>query len=248
MNTNSKNYINLPFVVLAALVVAVFGIQQSFANVGSNGIIELGEETKKADCLAEAVYWPNFDFNDVKASIVEPNITKKNEFIKLVNQIVEPNNLTEELTGKIRFLKGWRGESNENFVVQYEMGPYLIRIKNQATTVVATRKWTSYWLTMVIQLKDKTLCVNKSDLDAIFNFTDRFLSKKVNSKAQNYSGMKNVDGTDMVRPIFTQLDNGCYIVYPVQSSHPDIDGVIIWTDGHTVIINLQERRKVIIQE
>jgi hypothetical protein len=233
---------------LVVAIAAIFCTQQSFADPNSGSLIELGQETKKVACLAESVYWPDFDLKGATSYIVEPNSTKKAEFAKFVSQIVDTNYLPQYLAEKLRFLEGWRGEANKTFVLQFEKQSYAIRIKNQTTTVVASRKWTSYWLTMVIQLKDKSICVNKSDLNAILNFTDQFLSEKVNSKAQNYSGIKNVDGTNMTKPIFTQLDEGYYIVYPVQASHPDIDGVIIWTDGHTVIINLQERRKEIIKQ
>jgi hypothetical protein len=247
MKTVNQNHITMSFMILVFAIATTYGSQQSFADPNSGRLIELGPETKKAACLAESVYWPDLDFNDVKANIVEPNAARKSEFVKVIRQIVNSNYLPTGLAMKTRFLKGWRGAGNENFVAQYEKQPYLIRIKNQTTTVVASRKWTSYWLAMVIQLKDKGICVNKSDLNAVLNFTDQFLSEKVNSKAQNYSGIQNVDGTNMVKPIFTQLDDGYYIVYPVQAFDPDIDSVIIWTDGHTVIINLQERRKEIIK-
>lgn len=242
MCTISKNHIFLSFVGLVW-----FGIQQGFADPNDNIIVQLGEEAVKANCLAESVYWPELDYKNVASKILEPNSSRKYEFATLIKRAVDPNYLPEQLDSEIHFLKGWRGETNENFVLQYEKDPYLIRIKNQTTSIVANRKWISHWIAIVIQRKDKSNFVNKSDPNSIFNFIDQLLSEKVNSKAQNYSGMKNVDGTNIIKPIFMQLNEGYYLVYPVQASHPDIDSVIVWTDGHTFIINLQERQKMVIQ-
>jgi hypothetical protein len=225
---------------LAVAVATAFCTQQSFADPNDVCLVEQGEEMKKVAFLAESVYWPAFNYNDVIGYISEPNSTIQNNFIELVNQAIDPNYLPENLVEKTRFLKGWRGEANKNFVVQYEKQPYLIRIRNQTTTVIASRKWISHWITIAIQLKDETACVNKSNLKAIFNFTDQFLSTKVNSKAQDYSHVKNMD-----RPILKQIDEGYFFSYLVQASKPDIDFVNIWTDGRTVIINLKERRKEI---
>ena len=210
-------------------------------------LISLGNKAKKVVYLVEAVYWPDFDFKNVQEYIVKPDLEKKAKFTKLVTQIIDPNYLPEKLPEKIRFLKGWRGEARESFLLQYEKGRYIIRVKNQVTyvQVTKTRRDSSYWITIVIQAKDKSVCVNKSDLNAIFNFTDQFLCEKINSSAQNYSGVKNMDGTNMDKPRFAQIDDGYILAYPVGSSKPDIDGVCIWTDGHTVLINLKERRKVV---
>ena len=241
MKTATQNHITISFITLVVAIATAFYTQQSFADPNDGCIVELGEEAKKVVYLTESVYWPAFNYNDIIGHISEPNSTMQNDFIKIVNQVIDPNYLPEKPSGKIRFLKGWRGETNENFVMQYEKQPYLIRIKNQTVTVVASRKWTSHWITIAIQRKDKTTCVNKSNLNAIFDFTDQFLGKKINSKAQDYSNVTNMD-----RPIFKQIDEDYFLSYFVQTSKPDIDSVSIWTDGHTVIINLQERRKEIL--
>ncbi|GEM_PF-3689909 len=240
MKPNYEKRIN----VLILIFIITIYTQQSFAD--PNCLAKLGQESQKIVYLTESVYWPDFDFKNVKQYIAEPNSKRKSDFVRMVSQIIEPNYLPQELDKKTIFLKGWRGDANESFILQYEKSPYLIRIKNQTTTVIASRKWTSYWITIVIQLKDKTSCVNKTDPNAIFKFTDRFLSKKVNSKAQDYSSIKNMDGSKMIKPRFQKIDENYILAYPISASHPDIDYVSIWTDGHTVIINLQERRKEII--
>ena len=192
--------------------------------------------------MAEAVYWPNWDFNDVRSYIARPDPSKVDEFTRLVKQVIEPNYLPDKLPEKIHFLKGWRGEARESFVMQYKKSPYLIRVKNQVMKkAVADRLWTSHWVVMAIQSENKSVCVNKADLTAIFNFTDQFLPKKLSSSAQNYAGITNMD-----KPAFIQMDTGYFLAYPVGASRPDIDGVCIWTDGRTVLINLQERRKILI--
>jgi hypothetical protein len=239
MKTTNQNHITISFMALVVAIATAFCTQQSFAEPNDGCLVEKGEDMKKVAFLAESVYWPAFNYSDVIGYISEPNSTMQNDFIRLVNQVIDANCLPEKLVEKTRFLKGWRGEANENFVVQYEKQPYLIRIKDQTVTVVASRKWTSHWITIAIQRKDKTTCVNKSNLNAIFNFTDQLLGTKVNSKAQDYSDVKNMD-----RPIFKQMDEGYFLSYPVQASKPDIDAVSIWTDGRTVIINLEQRQKV----
>ncbi|HUW20715.1 MAG TPA: hypothetical protein VMW16_15565 [Sedimentisphaerales bacterium] len=243
MKTVTQNCISVSFMPLVAAIAVAFSSQQTFADPNDACLVELGQEAKKVVYLAESVYWPAFDYNDVTAHISQPNSTRQDDFIKLVDQVIDVNYLPENLVEETRFLKGWRGEANQNFVVQYEKQPYLIRIRNQTVTVVASRKWTSHWITIAIQRKDKTTCVNKTNLNAVFDFTDQFLGKKINSKAQNYSNVTNMD-----RPIFKQIDENYFLSYAVQASKPDIDYVSIWTDGHTVMINLNERRKEVIKE
>ncbi len=247
MKTTNPQYIVIFFVMLSILHTPVVAIsaKQNPDDPNNGRIVELGQEAKNIVYLAESIYWPEFDFKNVRSNISEPNSVDKARFTTIVNQIIDSNYLPEKLSENIHFLKGWRGKDSENFVIQYDKGPYLIRVKNQTTEVVASRVWTSHWITIMIQLKDKTSLVNKSNLNDIFNFTDKFLSKKVNSKVQNYSGVKNIDGTNMVKPRFSQVDNGYTLSYHVGASRPDIDGVNIWTDGNIVIINLQERRKVV---
>lgn len=202
-------------------------------------LISLGSKTKKVVHFAEAVYWPDFDFKDVQKYIVKPTSEQKQKVTRLVSQIIDPNYLPDKLPEKIRFLRGWRGKDRESFVLQYEKGPYIIRGKNQVThiQVTKTRRDSSHWITMVIQAKDKSVSVNKSDVNAIFNFTDQFLCQKISRSAQDYSGIKNMD-----KPAFAQMDEGYYVAYPVGASGLNITGVVIWTDGRTVIINMQERR------
>ena len=55
-----------------------------------------------------------------------------------------------------------------------------------------------------------------------------------------------MDGTNMNKPHFQKVDGDYFLAYPVQASKPDINAVCIWTDGRTVIINLKERRKVLL--
>jgi hypothetical protein len=237
------------FTFLVVLAIMGVGMELQSAEPNDGCLIELGQEAKKIVYLTESVYWPAFDYGDVTGYVSEPNTTRRDNFIKLMNQIADPNYLPEKPVEKTCFLQGWRGEAKENFVMQYEKGPYVIRVKNQTTEIVAGRIWKSYWITMVIQRKDHGLCVNKSDLNAIFDFADQFLGKKINSESQNYSDIKNMDGTKMDKPRFQKMDDGYILAYPVGASKLDICGVNIWTDGNTVIINLQEtQRKVILSE
>lgn len=205
-------------------------------------LISLGSQMKKVVHLVEAAYWPDVNLRDVKTYVTAANPEKKAKFAKLLSCTIHPTYLPEELAEEIRFLRGWRGEGRETFLLQYDKGPYLIRVKNQVThiQVTKTRRDSSHWITLFIQAKDKRVCVDKGDLNAIFGFVDRFLSDKIDSSAQNYSGIKNMDS-----PRFNQMDTGYMLAYPVRASKPDIDGVIIWTDGRKVLINLQEGRKVL---
>lgn len=210
------------------------------SNEPNNPLIRFGSQMKKIDYLVEAAYWPNWDFKNVKGYIAKPNPEKKDKFTKLVTRIIRPNYLPEKLPEKIHFLKGWRGKERESFVLQYEKGPYVIRVKNQVThvQVTKTRRDSSHRIIIAIQAKDKSVCVDKSSQNSIFKFADQFLCEKINSKAQNYSWIINMD-----KPAFKQMDGGYFLAYPVGASRPDIDVVCIWTDGHTVLINLKERRK-----
>ncbi len=235
--------LSLVISIILCLYMPVFSAGEDPNDPNYGCLVQLGPETLKVAYLAESLYWPDFDFKNVISNISEPNPIEKAEFTKLITQIMDPNYLPAKLPEKVRFLKRWRGEDRGNFVMQYEKGPYLIRVKNQKLKVVTNRVWTSYWITIAIQLKEKATCVNKSDLNTIFNLTDRFIVKKLNSKAQDYSGIKNIDGTNMNKPIFKKMDKAYFVTYPVQSSKPDVDAISIWTDGVTVIINLQERRK-----
>ncbi|MGD0785002.1 MAG: hypothetical protein ABR969_04240 [Sedimentisphaerales bacterium] len=244
MKTNYQKHIKI-LLIIGAVVIARFLNQECLADPNTNCLVKLGSESQKIGYLVESLYWPDFDFKNAKQYISEPNSKRKTEFVRFISQMVEPNYLPQDVNEKVIFLKGWRGEESENFILQYEKPPYLIRIKNQTTTVIASRKWTSYWFTIAIQLKNKNQCVDKTDSNAIFKFTDQFLGKKINSKAQDYSSIKNMDGTKMNKPHFQKMDNGYMLAYHVGASHPDIDGVIVWTDGHIVIINLKERRKEI---
>lgn len=239
MKPDYKNCIN----VLVWIFITIICSRQCFADPNTNCLVKLEQESQKIVYLTESVYWPDFDFKNVKQYIAEPNSKKKADFVRMVSQIIEPNYLPQELDKKIICLKGWRGDANENFMLQYEKSPYLIRIKNQTTTVIASRKWISYWFTVVIEIESKSECVNKTDPNSIFKFTDQFLRRKVNSKAQDYSSIKNMDGTQMKSARFQKLGANNLLAYPVSASHPDIDFVSIWTDGNTVIINLKERRK-----
>jgi hypothetical protein len=180
----------------------------------------------------------------VQAYIAEPEPERKARFVKLTSQIMDVNYLPEDLGQEVHFLKGWRGKGEENFVMQYEKEGYLMRIKSQVTHVQAapTRRDTSHWMTVAIQGKDKRTVVDKESAAAILGFCDGFLSPKVGSGAQDYSGVKNMD-----RPAFHKKDEGYLVAYPVAASKPNIYGVCIWSDGRTVIINLKEEsRKVII--
>jgi len=213
-------------------------------NDPNNGaLISLDEETKKVVHFAETVYWPDFDFKNVQNYIIKPDPKRKTEVSNLIKQIIAPNYLVEDLPEKIRFLKAWRGKDRESFVLQYENGPYIIRVKNQEThiQVTKTRRDTTYWIAILIQAKDKSVFVDKRSQSAIFSFTDKFLDDKINSKAQDYSNLTNMD-----KPAFMKLGRGVFLIYPVDVSRPRVDAVIIWTDGRTLIINLQERRKVIL--
>ena len=198
----------------------------------------------KTSAFGEMPYWPRLDRKEVQSFITKSAPKDKKCFVRFVNQIINPNYLPKNLSNKIYYLKGWRGKDHKNFIMQYEKGPYVIRFKNQMTKVVADRVWKSYWFVMIIQRKDHGVCVDKKDINGIFAFTDQFLGKKINSKAQNYSGVQNMDGTKMRNPRFQKIDDGYHLIYPVGASRPDIDAVSIWTDGRTVIINMQERRKM----
>jgi hypothetical protein len=248
METTKQNSIIASFTILGIILAGAFCTQQSVADPNGVSITKLGEGAKKIGYLVESMYWPALNYSDVNGFVSEPNSKKQGSFVKVIREVVDSNYLPEKLGEKTRFLKGWRDKGNENFVVQYEKNSYLIRIKNKKTTVVASRKWTSHWITIAIQLKDKATCVNKSNLNSILNYADAFLNKKVNSKSQNYSGVKNVEGAAMERPVFQKIDENYIVGYPVQSSKPDIDYVSIWTDGHIVVINLQERQKVVLDK
>jgi hypothetical protein len=205
----------------------------------SGALISLPAQAKKINHFAEAVYWPEFDLKNVQKYIIKPDAKRESEVTELIKQVIDPNYLPDKLPEKIHFLKGWREEGHETFVLQYEKNRYVIRVKNQVThiQVTKTRRDSSCWITIVIQAKDKSVCVNKSSQNAIFNFTDQFLGNKIKSSAQNYSGITNLDG-----PAFMQMGSGYAVSYPVMASEPNIHGVCIWTDGRTVIIALQELR------
>jgi hypothetical protein len=245
MKAISLKYITILFVIsivlcTGALAFWVFHVRPGACATNGGALVNLGSESKKVVHLAEAVFWPVLDFKNVQKFLVEPDPDEKVKVVKLVSQIIEPNYLPENLPEKVRFLKDWREEGRESFVLQYQKAGYVIRVKNQVTNIEAGRVWTSHWITVVIQAKDQSVCLNKSDPNTIFNFTDQFLCDKINSKAQNYSGIINMD-----KPAFKQMDAGYFLAYSVGASRPDIDGVCIWTDGRTVLINLKERRKIL---
>jgi hypothetical protein len=213
----------------------VWGADPNANDTNDVVVVQLGSEAKNINYLAEAVYWPTIDYKNVARHLSEPNAQAKGRFVKLLTAVMEPNHLPPDLPSKLRFAKGWRGKGRENFVVQYLGQEYLIRVKSQVTTINRDK---SFWTTLLIQRKDMEICVAKDQQQEIFRFCDQFLSKHVNSEAQNYAGIKNMPG-----PVFRKLDTGYFLAYAVQASKPNIDVVCIWTDGKTVIINLKERRK-----
>ena len=198
-------------------------------------IVELGSEMKKVPYLVEAAYWPDLDFKNTKDFIAKGTPKEKNTFVTLAISIIDPNYLPEKLPEKTRFLSGWRGKSNRSFIAQYEKREYTIHIKDHVSKV---KNDITRWISIVVQAKDKSRIIKDNDAKAILAFSDRFLVDKVGSEAQDYSHVK-----EMEEPFFKKMDTGYFLAYPVAASKPDIDGVCIWSDGFTVIINLQERQK-----
>lgn len=244
MKTGSPKHIIPVVIILLVLYTSqvAFCAHSEPNDPNTRPLISLGTQMKKVVYWVEAAYWPDVNLTDVKTYVTAPNPERKAKFAKLLSRTIHPNYLPEKLAEKIRFLKGWRGEGRETFLLQYDKGLYLIRVKNQVTHIQVTkaRRDSSHWITLFMQAKDKRVCVDKGDLNAIFGFVDQFLSDKINSSAQNYSWIKNMDS-----PRFKEMDTGYMVAYPVGASKPNIDGVIIWTDGHKVLINLKERRKVV---
>jgi hypothetical protein len=241
----------------AVLIACLVGVLSATSTVGYSAaaevqapndkdgasIVSLGAEMRKHPHIVEAVCWPAFDFHDVKAYVAEPNKTMRAEFVTTVRQVLDANSLPDNFTDRVVFLKGWRGAGSENCVIQYEKGPYLIRVRNQKTVVHAGRDWESYWITIAIERKDGESCLSISDPNNVMAFSDRFLCRKVSSKSANFKGIQGMD-----KPVFERMDGGYLVAYPVQASGPDVDGVIIWSNGRVTVLNLQERRKEVIRD
>lgn len=205
-------------------------------------LVSAGSRMREIDHVLEAACWPSVDFNNVRANIVEPDAKKQVRFNEMLHWAIRKEMLPADVNEATRFLKDWRGDGRENFVVQYYKGPYTVRIRNQVIKRrTKTRVWTSYWVLMAIQRKDKRACVDKDPAEAIFEFVDKFLADKISSKAQNYDRISNMD-----HYVQESMDPGEFVAYPVAASRPNIDGVCIWTDGKTVLVSMKERRKMIL--
>jgi hypothetical protein len=215
-------------------------IAEDSAAADRDSIVPLDDEMRERPHLVESVVWPAFDFSDVRGCVAEPNKPMQDAFVTMVRQVIDANNLPDDLGGKVVFLKGWRGQGSENCIIQYDKGPYRIRVRNQKTVVHASRDWESFWLTVAIDRKDGLTCIAVAEPNAIMAFADRFLTRQVSTKAQDYS---NVIGQN--KPVAYRVNAGWDVNYMVGASEPRIDGVSLWSNGQVVTINLKERRKIL---
>ena len=194
---------------------------------------------REIDHVLEAACWPSVDFNNVKANIVAPDSKRQATFNEMLRGAIRKEVLPGDVNEVTKCLKNWRGSGEENFILQYDKAPYTIRIRNQVIKRrTKTRVWTSHWVLIAVQRRNKQACVDKNQVEAIFKLVDQFLGDKICSKAQNYDGVSNMD-----QYVHESMDSGTFIAYFVGASRPDIDGVCIWTDGRTVLVALKERRK-----
>ena len=202
-------------------------------------VMILAEEAREIVYLAEAVHWPTPA--SLERYAAQPQAEEKGNFAKAMRKIIDPNMLPENLGEKLLYLNGWRASNRRTYILDYNKGPYRLRLKNQEEHIQAgERRYTSYWITLIIQKADKSRCIENINLAEVLRFTDRFLSRQLSSAAQDYSHV-----TNMREPVFQQCGSGYLASYPVNASEPPMDGVCIYTDGRTVIVNLQERRKVV---
>jgi hypothetical protein len=228
-----------------AAFLSLFTLATTYA--GQNGgpdpneppVMTLAEETRKVAYLDEAVRWPAPA--SVKRYTAQPPAEEKSAFVKAIRKIIDPNMLPERLDERLLHLNAWRAKGRRTYLLDYSKGPYRIRLKNQQVHVQAGEKdYASHWITVIIQRTDKDKCLQNVNLAEVLRFTDRFLSKPLSSAAQDYSHM-----TNRTEPVFQQQGSGYLVAYPLNAANPPMDGVCIYTDGRTVVINLQERRKVI---
>jgi hypothetical protein len=202
-------------------------------------VMILADEARKIVHLAEAVRWPTPA--SLEQYMTKAKAKEKDSFMKAVGKTIDPNLLPENLCEKLVHLNGWPAANRRTYILDYNKAPYRIRLKNQETHVQAEeRRFTSYWITLIIQMTDKSRCVENVNLTELLRFTDRFLSRQLSSTAQDYTNV-----TDLHEPVFEALGSGHLAAYPLNASEPPMDGVAIYTDGRTVVINLQERRKVV---
>jgi hypothetical protein len=228
-----------------AAFLSLFTLATTYA--GQNGgqdpneppVMTLAEETRKVAYLGEAVRWPAPA--GVKRYAAQPPAEEKSAFVKAIRKIIDPNMLPERLDERLLYLNAWRAEGRRTYLLDYNQGPYRIRLKNQQVHVQAGEKgYTSYWITVIIQRTDKDTCIQNINLAGVFRFTDQFLSKQLSSTAQDYSNVSN-----MTEPVFQQQGSGYFAAYPLNASNPPMDAVCIYTDGRTIVVNLKERRKVV---
>ncbi len=207
--------------------------QDSLEDTTARKLISLDSESNRIVWLHEAAYWPTDDiFEKNKVNKTQADVS---ETVCCLRTMIRKENMPEKPDSCIRFLNGWRSNTEDCLFLIHENAKMFIHIRDMVVSVQVTpeRKDKSFWFAIVCQAKGKDSLVDKTNKEAIFAFVDSIICDNLGSTAQDYSNVTNIR-----EPVFQAVGQGSLLMYPVK--HKLVSAVCIWTNGNSVVIALRK--------